>query len=79
MLLCVEGLLPASLCSVILLSLEELIALQLSDHLDSRDLNEPFQSAYRRLHSTETALVRVCSDIRADLDRKEGICLCYLT
>ena len=56
--------------------IEKVVALRLSDHLDSHNLNEPFQSAYRRLHSTETALLRVRSDIREALDRKKRHSAC---
>ena len=52
--------------------LKKVVALRLSEHLDKQNLNEPFQSAYRRLHSTETALLRVCRDSRAALDGKGG-------
>ena len=37
--------------------------MQLVDHLKENDLYEIFQSAYRQLHSTETALLRVQYDI----------------
>ena len=60
---------PVSTLSHLSKVIEKVVALRLSDHLDSQNLNEPFQSAYRRLHSTETALLRVCSDIWAALDR----------
>ena len=49
--------------------IEKVMALRLSDRLDSQNLNEPFQSAYRRQDSTETTLLRVCSDIWVALDR----------
>ena len=42
------------------------------DHLNVQNMNEPFQSAYRKLLSTETALLKICSDVRAALERKEG-------
>ena len=69
---------PVSTLSHLSKVIEKVVALRLSDHLDSQNLNEPFQSAYRRLHSTETALLRVCSDIRAALDRKKGTLLVLL-
>ena len=55
--------------------IEKVVALRFSDYLASQNLKEQFQSAYRRLHSTETALLRVCSDIWADLHRKKGTLL----
>ena len=32
-------------------------------HLETHNLLEPFQSAYRKCHSTETALLRVMNDL----------------
>jgi hypothetical protein len=51
---------------------EKVVAKRLSDHLDSQNMQEPLQSAYRKLHSTETALLRVSNDVRVALDHKEG-------
>ena len=39
-------------------------------HIDEHALHDPFQSAYRRGHSTETALLRVKNDIAETLDKK---------
>ena len=36
------------------------------------------QSAYRKLHSTETVLIRVHSDIAIDLDQKRSVILLFL-
>ena len=49
---------------------EKVVAKQISTHVDKNALRDPFQSAYRRGHSTETALLRVNNDIAAALDRK---------
>ena len=43
--------------------IERIVCVQLVDHLKENDLYEIFQSAYRQLHSTETALLRVQNDI----------------
>ena len=42
------------------------------------NLHEPFQSAYRKNHSTETALVRVQNDILTALDKNEAAVLVLL-
>ena len=47
---------------------ENVVASQLVDYVLRNDLDETFQSAYKQLHSTETALVRVNNDILVALD-----------
>ena len=37
-------------------------------HIEHNDLNDSYQSAYSRGHSTETALLKVCSEIAEALD-----------
>ena len=49
---------------------ERVAAKQLNAHLDHNALRDPFQSAYRAGHSTETALIRVKNGIAGALDRK---------
>ena len=55
---------PVSNLSFLSKTLERVVASQLNDHLMRNELLEPFQSAYRRHHSTETALLRIHTDIR---------------
>ena len=57
---------------------ERAAASQLTDHIDRFNLREPYQSAYRALHSTETALLKVKTDIVSALDRQEVACLILL-
>ena len=49
---------------------ERVVAKQLNAHLADNALRDPFQSAYRAGHSTETALIRVKNDIGTALDIK---------
>ena len=43
--------------------LERVVLAQLMTRLETHNLLEPFQSAYRKCHSTETALLRVVNDL----------------
>ena len=45
--------------------LERAVADQLQVHLDANNLHVKFQSAYRRGHSRETALLRILNDLLA--------------
>jgi len=53
--------------------IEKAIASRLNDHLSSNNLNETFQSAYRSMHSTETALLKVKNDILCALDQRRAV------
>ena len=59
---------PVSNLSFVSKVLEKVVALRLDKHLEDNILHEPRQSAYRKGHSTETALLRVHHDIAAALD-----------
>ena len=50
---------------------ERIVVEKLVSHLQEQDLLPRLQSAYRRHHSTETALLRVMSDIYAAVDRQD--------
>ena len=58
--------------------LERHIAADLRYYIDENTLLDPFQSAYRPRHSTETALVRIHDDILQALDLKNGVILVLL-
>jgi hypothetical protein len=55
--------------------LEKVVLEQLNDHKLENDLNEKFQSAYRKCHSTETALLRISNDLLQSMDQKQ---CCFL-
>ena len=46
--------------------------------MNINNLNEVFQSAYKKYHSTETALLRVFNDILCDLDNRNVTLLALL-
>ena len=58
--------------------IERIIRMQLVDHLKEKDLYEIFQYAYRQLHSTETALLRVQNDMLQAVDSEGGAILVLL-
>ena len=55
-----------------------ILAKQLIAYLDANNLNVIYQSAYRKLHSTETALIRVHNGIAMALDHKRSVILLLL-
>ena len=55
--------------------LEKVVLKQLLAHLKANNLVEPFQSAYRAHHSTETALLRVVNDIFLEVDDRKLVML----
>ena len=59
---------PTSNLPVLSKVLERLVARQLLSHLDEFKLLPDLQSAYRAHHSTETAVLKVLSDILTDVD-----------
>ena len=57
---------------------EKVVAHRLADHLSTNNLYEQHQSAYRKYHGTETALLKVQNDILRELDGKRGVFLILL-
>ena len=49
--------------------IEKSVVVQLVQYIDDSNLDEKLQSAYKKLHSTETALLRVHDDILRTVDR----------
>ena len=58
--------------------LEKTVAVQTQDFLNSNNLYPSFQSAYRKFHSTETALLKVTNDILRTLDNHQDVILVML-
>ena len=51
--------------------LEKVVSLQISDHINKYSLLELNQSAYRKLHNTETALLKIYNDLLISADKKK--------
>ena len=58
--------------------MKKIVASQLEMHLDSNRLHSPMQSAYRKFHSAETALMMVHNDIVQNLDDGKSTLLLQL-
>jgi hypothetical protein len=50
--------------------IERIVAQQTSDHLIKNNLNDPYQSAYKLNHSTETLLVHLQNEIISSMDNQ---------
>ena len=69
---------PVSNLSFISKLLERAVSVQLSDYKDDNNLREVRQSAYRKNHSTETAMLRLCNDILCEMDQGQCTLLVML-
>ena len=69
---------PVSNLSVISKVIENAVAHQLNDHLLANDLYKIYQSAYKRFHTTETALLMVQNGILMALDDRRAVFLLLL-
>ena len=58
--------------------IENIVDDQIISHIDQHNLMEEKQSAYRKFHSTETALLKVKTDIIKAMDNQEITCLILL-
>ena len=64
---------PVSNLTFISKILEKVVLKQLEDHMLNNQLMDEFQSVYRTKHSTETALLKVQSDVLSALDKEGSI------
>ena len=55
------------------------VAKQLNNYIDSEGLSNVNQSAYRRLHSTESVLLKIQNDIAASMDSGKAVALTLLS
>ena len=69
---------PISNLTFISKLIERCVSAQLTNYVTSNQLIQPHQSAYRRGHSTETALLKVYSDCVTAVDRGDVTLLCML-
>ena len=51
--------------------IEKAVSSQLNEHLSKNNLFEQHQSAYRKCHNTETALVKISNDLLLSADNKD--------
>jgi exonuclease III len=57
---------------------EKVVVHQLNSYMTTNSLHEPYQSAYRSCHSTETAVLRVYNDTLVAIDDKKCVMLILL-
>ena len=57
---------------------EKVVVKQLHEHLLKNDLYAINQSAYRKYHSTETALIKICNDFLCEMDNNKCVLLVML-
>ena len=69
---------PVSNLSFVSKILEKVVSHRLHTHKANEELSEPFQSAYRAGHSTETAVLRVQNDILEAIDSGKCVFLVLL-
>ena len=62
---------PISNLSFLSKVLEQIVTFQLLPYLEANDLLPKYQSGFRALHSTETLLMHLLSDLYGAIDRSE--------
>ena len=69
---------PVSNLSFISKLLERVIQARLMSHINANRLLPVTQSAYRKNHSTETAVVKIINDVRCSIDSGNLSLMCFL-
>ena len=69
---------PVSNLSFISKVTERAVFLQIDNHMKKHDLYPSLQSAYRKNHSTETALLKVTNDILMEMNSQHAVLLVLL-
>ena len=64
---------PIALLSFLSKVLEKVVHEQISGYLSSKKILDPYQSGFRQLHSTQTALLKLTEDIRAGIDNSKQL------
>ena len=57
---------------------ERIMLRQLTEHIQDNGLTEPMQSAYKEHHSTETALLKIQTDLLQAIDSQKGVMMVLL-
>lgn len=69
---------PISLLPILSKVFEIILKQQIIEYLTDNNKFNKFQSAYRRFHSTSSALLNICDDIRHNMDSKKVTILALL-
>ena len=69
---------PVSNLSFLIKVMEKIVTPQTVEHMNTHELFNPYQSAYRSGHSTETAVLKIKNDIELALNRSEGVLMALL-
>ena len=69
---------PVSNLSFLSKVLEKVVVKQLNTHINSLNTSNHYQSAYRKFHSTEIALLKIHNDILASMDAGRVTTLTFL-
>ena len=69
---------PVSNLSFLSKVLEKVVVNQLHTHINSSNTSNPYQSAYKKFYSTETALLKIHSDILVSMDADKVTALTLL-